>query len=364
MKQLTVMLKPASSLCNLRCKYCFYADVADLRQIHSFGIMTEDTMHAILTHIFTCLDAADHITFAFQGGEPLLAGMAFYNTFTSTVLKIKKGVRVHYAIQTNGTLIDDAWADFFRKHHFLVGISLDIMKSEHDRCRVDANGCGTFTKVVSAYRLLKEKGIACNILCVLTNALARHPIQVWDFLKKEGVSHVQFIPCLPPLYGNSPDALTPQRFADFYCKLFSLWLADWEKGHYISVKLFDDVIHFLRNGIPSFCGMTGQCYPQIVVEADGSAYPCDFYVLEPYRLGNLVQDTLDTMYKSEKMLAFRNRQHQNPQLCTGCTYRSICHGGCKRMQGSMYCEEKSRVCGYQLFLDACGNKLFALATQL
>lgn len=364
MKNITIMLKPVSSACNLRCRYCFYHDVAQLRSVTSYGVMPAETAERILDNTFSFLSPGDHITFAFQGGEPMLAGLDFYKAFTDAVTVRQNKVQVHYAIQTNGTLIDEDWAAFFTRHRILVGISLDILKDHHDSNRIDAVGNGTWKQVTKGIHLLREANTQYNILAVLTNSLARHPQQVWAALKRERVSHVQFIPCLPPLEGTAATALTPQRFAFFYTQLFRLWLADWNKGNYISIKLFDDVIHYLCDGIPAFCGMTGLCYPQIVAEADGSAYPCDFYVLDDHRLGDLAQQPLEELYHGQTMRQFQNRSPELPAFCGSCPYRRICGGGCKRMRGSMYCGAAEDFCGYRAFLDACGNELAIVARSI
>lgn len=365
MRDFAIMIKPASSLCNLRCKYCFYTNISDLREVRSYGIMPEDTTDQLLQNVFSELQPGDHVTFAFQGGEPMLAGLSYFEHFVKAVMLRKASVHVHYAIQTNGTLIDHIWADFFFRNRFLVGISLDALKDHHDRNRLDTFGAGTYGKVMEAIRLLKEHHVDFNILTVLTDSLARHPQQVWSFLKKTEISHVQFIPCLAPLDGSlDPNALSPERFAGFYIQIFRLWLRDWNAGDYISIKLFDDVIHFLQDGIPGFCGMTGSCYPQLVVESDGGAYPCDFYVLDEYKLGNLTQDKFTELYASGKMLEFRNRPHHIPSACASCSYIRICRGGCKRMQGSMYCATGKDTCGYRMFLDQCLEDMGRIASQL
>ena len=82
MKHITIMIKPASSLCDMGCTYCFYYDVAASRHVASMGIMARETAEAIIRNVYTDLTAGDSITFAFQGGEPGLAGLDFFVYFT------------------------------------------------------------------------------------------------------------------------------------------------------------------------------------------------------------------------------------------------------------------------------------------
>ena len=136
-----------------------------------------------------------------------------------------------------------------------------------------------------------------NVLTVLTNALARHPQQVWSWLGKENIRYVHFIPCLGELCGGATRfSLCPERFVSFYTQLFELWSTDLEKGQYRSVKLFDDLVNLLADGSRNACGLTGQCMPQVVVEADGSVYPCDFYALDEYRVGSVAEEPIDAIY--------------------------------------------------------------------
>ena len=364
MKQLSVMIKPASALCNLRCKYCFYADIADLREVRSFGIMKPETTEVILANIQKSLRAGDSITIAFQGGEPTIAGLDYFRHFTS-IVDTWTGIDVHYALQTNATLLNDEWCAFLRKYDFLLGVSWDVLPDCHDAARVDAAGEGTSKRVLDAIYLLNEHKVEYNVLCTLTNFVARHPNQVWKQLVKHDIRYVQFTPCLDDLEatGESAYALTPKRFSSFYNQIFDLWYADFRAGKYRSVKLFDDIVNLLAFGIPSACGINGRCSPQIVVESNGNVYPCDFYCVDEYLLGNLSEQPLKEIYESPKNRAFASRPHQHPKLCATCEFSRFCGGYCKRMQKQVCCGPDDNFCGYQNFLRTHAKEFEQLALQ-
>lgn len=362
MKQVSIMLKPASSLCNLRCKYCFYADVARSRTTASFGLMKPETMGAILANVAAELQPGDKVHFVFQGGEPTLAGLDFYKTFVS-IAGQWQDVQVTYALQTNGTLLDEEWCKFLKEHNFLVGVSLDLLRDCHDDVRLDAQGHGTWKQVVRAIELLGKHGVEYNVLCTLTNAIARHPKKVWQQLQKLDVRFVQFTPCLGEIEGEkSPFALTPKRFADFYTALFDLWREEMRQGKWRSVKFFDDVVNLLVLGRPTGCGMDGVCRPQLVVEADGSAYPCDFYCTDQYRLGSLTEQTVSQLLAAPGVQEFIDRPQRRPAFCEACPYDTFCAGNCPRMRREM-CYADTTYCGYRDFLDRCGEGLAELARK-
>ena len=365
MKQISVMIKPASSLCNMRCKYCFYSDVSSLREVASFGIMREETLQAVIHNIFVDLESGDQLTLAFQGGEPTLAGLDFYRTLIGLVDQCcPKGVRVNYALQTNGYLLNREWCEFLKQHHFLVGLSLDGPSQFHNANRLDAAGEGTFRKVLSAKKLMDEIGVEYNVLIVLTNHLARHPVQIWNFIKEQKLSYVQFIPCLGSLEGQGDVyALTPQRYASFYRGIFDLWYKEYRQGNYISIKLFDDLVNLLAFGQCNACGLTGRCHSQIIVEADGSTYPCDFYVLDEYCTGNLVSDSVVEILHSAKGIQFEKRPSAELSLCTTCPYRQICGGGCQRMRQEVCYRAGDTLCGHRMLLDSIGERLRIIAME-
>ena len=363
MKHYNIMIKPASSLCNLRCRYCFYADVAERREVASFGMMSSAATAGMLAQIRSALRPADSVTFAFQGGEPTLAGLDYFRRFSEIVDAWGSSVTVHYALQTNAMLLDDAWCEYLRKYDYLVGVSLDLLRDAHDAARVDAAGQGTYRPVADAVRLLKRHGVEFNVLCTLTNSLARHPAAVWKQMLALDLRYVQFTPCLADLNARErgPWALTPERFASFYIQLFPLWLRDYRAGRYRSVKLFDDVIGYLATGVPTTCDAAGECSPQLVVEADGSVYPCDFYCLDEYRLGSILEESPEALRNGERMQAFLRRPHVRAALCSDCRYLRLCGGGCKRMQREVYCAPGDTACGYRAFLDACMPELLNIA---
>ncbi len=365
MKNLNIMLKPDSSLCNLNCKYCFYADVSSKRSQAFYGVMTKETVLDILKNIEKELDDGDKIQFTFQGGEPMLAGLEYFEFFVTTVKKWDKKINVFYALQTNATLLDEKWCEFLKENNFLVGVSLDLPAEEHNSARVDKNGNGTYKEVALKIQLLKKYKVEFNILCTLTNFVARYPQKVWKTLCELDIEYVQFTPCLGDLGCdvNSLYALTPKRFAAFYTTLFSLWFEDYKKGKYRSIKFFDDAVNLLVYGRPTCCGMNGSCQSQLVIEGDGSAYPCDFYCIDEYKLGNLRESGFSELLNSQKVKDFINRPHTRPALCNSCKYNYYCGGNCKRMQKEICCGKDDTYCGYQDFLNNCGQELLNIAKE-
>ena len=232
MKHISVLIKPASSLCNIRCKYCFYSNVSSLREVRSFGKMKAEVAQKMIDNIYQDLADGDQLTLAFQGGEPTLAGLSYFKLITKLVSQQSKNVSVQYALQTNGILINENWCRFLKAHDFLVGLSIDGHPMYHDLNRVDTKGRGTFHKVIKTKQLFDTFEIEYNVLCVLTNQLAKEAKKVFQFIQDQNIHFIQFIPCLDDLETTevNHNALTPKIFAGFYKEILACWLAELRKG--------------------------------------------------------------------------------------------------------------------------------------
>lgn len=360
MKAMNIMIKPASSLCNMRCDYCFYNDVAANRDTACYGMMSEQTLEKIIQESFGFVD--ENCNFAFQGGEPTLCGLAFYERLMEFEQQYNtKDCKVTNCIQTNGYTIDEQWAKFFKKHNFLVGISLDGDAHIHNLNRNDANQKGTFNRIMKSIALLEKYGVEYNILSVITQYSARAVDRLFTFYQKHGFRFVQFIPCIDPLRnerGQSKHAMSTLRYGEFLCRAFDCWYEGILQNRYISIRFFDNVWNMLQGMQPEICSMYGRCVPQLVIEADGGVYPCDFYVLDEWRLGNIMQDEFDSLLNSPKWEAFITRSVDIPSKCKQCRYFPLCRNGCYRdriqQDGGMqnyYCE------AYQVFFEHALPKL-------
>lgn len=331
MQVVNMLIKP-SGLCNMRCRYCFYAELSAARTQTGDGMMQDETLDALVRGAFE--SAEERVVFGFQGGEPLMAGLDFFRRFIELEEKYKRrGIHIEHTIQTNGLLIDDDWAEFFRKHRFLVGLSLDGNRELHDSWRLDAAGGGTYSRVVDALACLRRRGVGTNILCVVTGQLARRAESVYNALKSSGCRYLQFIPCLDPIdaeRGKQQYSLSPQRYAAFLKTLFDLWYRDWESGDYVSIRLFDDYVHMLCGRQPGSCASAGRCGQYLVVEHDGSVYPCDFYTADDWYLGNIRDTDAACIAACSRAAEFINIGAQQPQKCAGCEYARLCRGGCRR----------------------------------
>ncbi len=364
--QYSVMIKPASGHCNLRCKYCFYIDECNIRGEYSMGMMTPEDARKLVKQVLGQLSPSDSINFAFQGGEPTLAGLPYFEAFVAAVREHPFAGSVTYALQTNGYVIDTAWATFLHIHNFLVGLSIDGPAQYHDANRVNRKGEGTYTQIIKVKKLLDAHKVEYNVLTVLTERAARHPKEYWNFILKNKIQYIQFVPCLSELSGGDSggSALSPARFASFYSALFPLWASELMQGHYVSVKFFDDFYNLLLKRNCTACGFTGRCNIQLIVEADGSVYPCDFYVLDEWKLGNIYTDSLNALRSCEKGNEFLQRPRTGGALCDACKYRNLCGGGCPRMKTSMYLDETKNLCGYKEFIDRNRDQIDAVARYL
>lgn len=334
MKHLTFLIKPASSLCDMRCRYCFYEDVSDNRTCKSMGIMTRETVHALLASAFSVTETGCHVNILFQGGEPTLAGLDFFRAFVQeTKALCPPNVTVGYSIQTNGVSLTPAWAEFFQENRFFVGLSLDGTREFHDVFRVDVSGRGSWKRVVHALELLEQYEIETNLLCVVTRAMARSPQKVYQSLCKLKNHPMQFIPCLDPLEaprGSMPYSLTPKAYGHFLCGLFDCWYRDLSDGTYVSIRIFDDYLRLMMGMPPGSCAASGACGSYLVVEGDGSLYPCDFFVLDDWYLGNIHEISVETALFSETSQRFLQEGRVRPTDCMSCPYVTLCRGGCKR----------------------------------
>ena len=334
MKNLQFLIKPASSACNLRCRYCFYADIAQNRSVSHMGMMGPETVDRLLSEAFANIEPKGSAHFAFQGGEPTVAGLPFFQSFTAKVAERKpKDVAVSYSIQTNGTLLNEAWAAFLKQHDFLVGISMDGYRDLHNYYRVNAEGKDTWKTVSGAFQMLTQAGVRTNALCVVTGQCAKHPDKAYRELKKLGVGYMQFIPCLDPIEearGSMPFSLTPKAYGQFLCRLFDLWYEDWARGDYHSVRLFDDYVNILLGSTGwSTCATCGRCGAYFVVEGDGSVYPCDFFVLDRWKMGKFGENSLREMAESDEARDFLLWGREKPAECGSCRWFRLCNGGCK-----------------------------------
>lgn len=362
MPAVNVLIKPASSACNMRCKYCFYEDVAQNRETGFTGLMTEGTLEKV---IVSALDYAEGFcTFSFQGGEPTLSGLAFYETVVALQKKHQKpGVHIQNTIQTNGYCIDESWARFFGEHHFLVGLSMDGPAELHDLNRRDAHGGGTWNHAMRAAKLFDRYLVDYNILCVVTGRGARKIDSIYRFFRKQGYHWLQFIPCLEPFgeeRGQEAYGLSTEEYGEFLIRIFDLWYQDLQKGELVSIRHLDNWLSVLLGQRAEACSMTGVCSVQFVIEGDGGVYPCDFYVLDEWRLGTVGEQTFAQMEESEVARRFIAGSLHVPEGCRSCELRSICRNGCRRERTVLpdgTIDQNYFCAAYQRFFSQRGEEL-------
>jgi len=268
--------------------------------------------------------------FAFQGGEPTLAGPAFFES----VVEFQKhygrnGQTVSNSMQTNGMLLDDAWCRIFKETEWLIGISLDGGEQAHDLYRMNKAGAGTWRKVMRGIECLKKNGVEFNALCVLSQANVGQPRELYRFFRSLGIEHIQYIPLseFDGLGQPLPFTITPEQYGKFLCETFDLW---WPDRRRVRIRYFDNIAEALAGQKPGTCTMHETCDSYVVVEYNGDVYPCDFFVEEGWKLGNVNDDSWSEIARRQRRYQFAATKTIPHAECQVCEYQSICHGGCPK----------------------------------
>lgn len=330
---ISLLIKPAGPDCNLRCTYCFYRQKSGMFPGVKEHRMKESTLERL---VIQGLEAGyDLAMFSWQGGEPTLMGLDFFQRVVDLQeAHIRPGQVVTNALQTNGILLDRKWAEFLRKYNFLVGVSLDGPASLHDHYRRDEKRNGSHARVMQNLRVLLEEGAEVNTLTLVTERNAREPDRVYDFLLETGVKHFQFIPCLEPGPGGQPAfySVSPEDYGYFLCRLFDRWM---DSPMDISIRDFDDLMAMYQGQPPNTCILQPRCGGYLLVEHTGDVFPCDFFVLPKWRLGNLNEASLSELRTSAKLAEFGDQKAMLSDECRSCEWLSFCYGGCLKHRLSM-----------------------------
>ncbi|SKC83605.1 anaerobic sulfatase maturase [Maledivibacter halophilus] len=333
MPELSFLIKPASSSCNLSCKYCFYHSLSEQRSVKNYEMMDLKTLEIIVKKGLE--EGERKVNFSFQGGEPTLAGLNFFKKLIEYQKKYNfKKLTIENSIQTNGILIDEKWAEFLSINNFLVGLSLDGPKDVHDMHRIDNNNKGSYNRVMKVVDLLNKHKVQYNILYVVTKYSAKHGRKIYNFFKKHKFRYIQFIQCLDALgenFGTNPYSLDPKIYGKFLIDTFDCWYKDITEGKYMmSIRYFDNIASMLLGNMPEACGMMGSCCCQFVIESNGNVYPCDFYATDDYLMGNIKEMDFKELYESETAKKFITDSLPADEKCIQCKYKNICRGGCRR----------------------------------
>ena len=326
---LYVMAKPAGSLCNLACKYCYYLEKArlydHLPQKERFN-MSDRTLETFIRQYLEA-QTQPQVLFTWHGGEPLMRPLSFYKRALQLQQHYARGRIIDNCLQTNGTLLTDEWCRFFRENNWLIGISIDGPQELHDKYRRACEGQPSFYKVMRGIRLLQKHGVEWNAMGVVNDCNAGHPLEVYHFYKENGCKYIQFTPIvkLHPCY------VTPQQYAHFCCTIFDEWVRH-DVGD-IFVQLFDSTLACWAGEPPSLCSMCETCGHAAVIEANGDLYSCDHFVAPEYLLGNICENgqTITSMMYSPRQIEFgRDKRDRLPHQCQVCQWRFACNGGCPK----------------------------------
>ena len=332
-----IMLKPRGAICNLDCKYCYFLSKEMLYPGSRFRMANE--LLEQYTRQYIEAQHVPEVTFAWQGGEPTLMGLDFFKLAVEFQQKYRKpGLKIHNALQTNGTTLDDEWGCFFHEHDFLIGLSLDGPRELHDDYRVDKGGRPTFDRVMAGLDLLKKHHVEYNILTTVHAANADHPLEVYRFLRDEvGTQFMQFIPIVERdnttgyQEGNKVTgrSVTGKQYGDFLIAIFDEWVRR-DVGR-VFVQIFDVSLAAWLGQPAGLCIFEETCGTALAMEHNGDLYTCDHYVEPKYKLGNIQEIPLIDLVGSEQQRQFGLAKRDTlPRYCWECEVRFICNGGCPK----------------------------------
>jgi uncharacterized protein len=342
-----IMVKPVGARCNLNCKYCYYLEKKNLYKDDNISLMPDSVLENFIKQYIQS-QTAPVVSFVWQGGEPMLAGIKFYRAAVEYQKYYGAGRRIVNAFQTNGTLINDDWCRFFKQNEFLIGISIDGPEEIHNHYRCNFQGAGTWHRVMDGIKLLKDYNVDFNTLTVINDYNADYPLEIYSFLKSAGSNYHQYIPVVEqeatdgnnyPLLLVSPDytgrtkitdwSVSPEKFGNFYIKIFDRWVKK-DVGK-VFVQFFDVILANWVGEQGGLCILDKTCGTAAVLEHNGDLYSCDHYVYPENFLGNILNKPILEMMLSKRQQDFgASKRNALPDFCLSCDYLNICNGECPK----------------------------------
>lgn len=341
---LYIMLKPAGSLCNLRCEYCYYLEKRELYKEQKNNVITDGLLEKFVKEYIEA-QTTPQVLFTWHGGEPLMRPISFYKRALQLQKVYARGHQIDNCIQTNGTLITDEWCEFFKENNFLVGVSIDGPQEFHDEYRRSAGGRPSFFKVMEGIKLLNKHGVEWNALAVVNEFNADYPLDFYHFFKEIKCHYIQFSPIVERII-NRPDnlklapgmqeggeladfSITPEQWGYFLCTIFDEWVQH-DVGNYF-IQLFDATLANWVGQPPGVCILAKECGHAGVMEFNGDIYSCDHFVYPEHKLGNLHTQTIYEIMNSPRQKEFSKMKNQFlPKQCKECEFLFACHGECPK----------------------------------
>jgi uncharacterized protein len=370
-----LMVKPRGALCNLDCQYCYFLSKEQLYPGSDFR-MRDDVLESYVRQ-YIAAQRVPEVTFTWQGGEPTLMGLEFYRRAVALQQKYRRpGMQIRNSLQTNGLQLDDEWAAFFRRHNFLIGVSLDGPAKLHDVYRVDKGGQPTHHKVMKGIAFLKKHGVEFNILTCVHAANGDHPLEVYRYLRDNvGARFLQFIPIVERANrtgfqeGNKVTrrSVGPRQYGRFLAAIFDEWLQQ-DVGR-VFVQIFDVALGVWVGQRAGLCIFEETCGTGLALEHNGDLYACDHFVEPRHYLGNVGEAELIPLVASEKQRQFGLAKRDTlPRYCRDCNVRFICNGGCPKDRFVNTPDGEpglNYLCrGYKLFFNHVDGPMRAMATRL
>jgi uncharacterized protein len=330
MNDFSLLIKPSAADCNLRCGYCFYINRLTLTEPNPR--MSDEVLERVISSYMNSRQAASY-TFSWQGGEPALMGLDFFKKAVKLQIKhAPPGAIVGNGFQTNGTLITDELAAFLAEYKFLFGVSLDGTAQEHDHYRKTLHGLPSHARVLKGIDRLRRHGVAYNILALVNDRTVKQPRKIYDYFKDHGFSHQQYVPCVEYDAAGRllPYAISGHEWGAFLCEIFDRWSG--KDINRISIRLFDSILEYLVSGKRTSCAMGTDCRQYFAVEYDGSIYPCDFFVRDDHRLGNIINGNWEDFLDSPVYRRFGLEKSSWSDECRSCPWLDLCHGDCPKFR--------------------------------
>lgn len=316
-----IMIKPVGASCNLACAYCYYKRNTALQ---SSRTMEKELLETTIEKAFQT--QSQRVNFFWQGGEPLLAGIEFYEYAIFLQKKYCKAKLFTNSIQTNATLIDKNWIDFFKKYNILLGVSIDLPDT-HDLYRKTPEGKRTFSQVWENALLLQDAEIPVNILSCLTNTLTpKHAYEFYDIFVGNGFREIQCVPVI--LEDTTFYSPKTEDLGAFFCNLFDLYFMSSLRQEPFFIRHFESILAKIHHQPCFDCTFSKQCNGYTLIEKNGNAYPCDFYTSNDYLLGNIKDSSFDLLLDTDAQKKFYNLKINS--TCSSCEYHFICAGACPR----------------------------------